>query len=226
MRWPSCARRSRPWRRLRARDRCSDGAAAEAVRERLEGPWRQGSERRWLVRLTDGRRGVLAQLLPELAHDEAVRRRYVRDAERLRDLEAPALARTLAIGPPPDPRDPGALPALAPARGAGGSRRWRPCWRAGRRCPIDEALLLLATLADAVHQVHRRGRGPARPAPAPCGAAAGGRRCVHRRGPVARGRAVHPHRRQPGAGGLALPRARAAASRARWTRAPTSTRWA
>jgi hypothetical protein len=128
----------------------------EAVRERLEGPWRQGSERRWLVRLADGQRAVLAQLLPELARDEAVRRRYVRDAERLRDLDAPALARTLAIGPGPDPRDPAAPPPWRLREEPEGQTLESLLARRAP-LPVDEALLLLAALADAVHQVHRRG---------------------------------------------------------------------
>jgi hypothetical protein len=128
----------------------------DAVAERLEGPWRQGSERRWLVRLHDGRKAVLAQLLPELARDEAVRRRYVRDAERLRDLAAPSLAQVLAIGPPPDPRDPTAAPPWRLREEPEGENLETVLARRAP-LPIDEALLLLANLAEAVHEVHRRG---------------------------------------------------------------------
>lgn len=71
-------------------------------------PRRIGSEQRWSVRLRDGRTGVLAQLLPELAREPALRRRYVRDIERLRGLASNSLAPLVADGPVPDPRDPNA----------------------------------------------------------------------------------------------------------------------
>ena len=45
----------------------------------LAGPERIGSEQRWRVRLDDGRLAVLGRLLPELAADPAIRRRYVHD---------------------------------------------------------------------------------------------------------------------------------------------------
>jgi hypothetical protein len=71
---------------------------------------RSGNERRWRVQLPDGRPAVVAQLLPELARDEALRRRYVRDAEWLAGLDVEGVARVFAIGPAPDPRDPAAEP--------------------------------------------------------------------------------------------------------------------
>src|SRR4051812_1824973 len=54
--------------------------------EVVAGPERVGSEQRWRVRLADGRAALLARLAPELARDLALRRRYVRDLERLRAL--------------------------------------------------------------------------------------------------------------------------------------------
>ena len=68
--------------------------------ERLEGdPWRVGSEQRWSVRLTNGQRGLLAQLLPELRRDEAVRQRYVGDLARASAAQVPGVARLLDRSP-------------------------------------------------------------------------------------------------------------------------------
>ncbi len=74
------------------------------------GPERVRSEYRWKVRLDNGERGVLAQLLPEVAHDESMRRRYIYEAERLRDLGGQPVAPVLAIGPEPDPRAVSSVP--------------------------------------------------------------------------------------------------------------------
>src|SRR5690606_34506359 len=43
----------------------------------LKGPTDVGTEQRWLVQLPDGRRALVAQLAPDLARDESIRRRYV-----------------------------------------------------------------------------------------------------------------------------------------------------
>ena len=89
----------------------------------LRGPTRVGSEQRFLLQLGDGSRVVLGQLLPELASSEPLRRRYVRDIERLQALDAPALARTLVLGPAPDPRDPAAAPPYRVREEPEGERR-------------------------------------------------------------------------------------------------------
>ena len=188
----------------------------------LEGPWRQGSERRWLVRLADGRSAVLGQLLPELAQDEAVRRRYVRDAERLRDLRAAPLARILALGPGPDPRAPDAAPPWRLREEPEGQNLEALLARRAP-LPIDEALFLAADLADAVHEVHRQGAVLRDLHPRHVLLSAPGRAALHRRRSRAGRRAVHADRREPGARGLALPRTRAASTARRSMPAPTST---
>jgi hypothetical protein len=118
-------------------------------------PVRVGLERRWQVRLADGRPGLLAQLLPELARDEALRRRYVQDLERLRALEAPVMAEILAIGPQPDPRDPGAAPPWRLRVDPPGETL--EARLSSGPLPVDEALGIGRALASALHEVHRRG---------------------------------------------------------------------
>jgi protein kinase-like protein len=109
----------------------------------------------WAVRLPDGSDAVLAQLLPELAAEPALRRRWVGDVERVAALGAPALAPILAIGPDPDPRDPAAEPPWRlRAQPAGVTLESR--LRAAP-LPVDEALALVADLADAIHGVHAAG---------------------------------------------------------------------
>lgn len=120
------------------------------IAEVLGEPWRVGSEQRWAVRLTDGGRGVLAQLLPELRRDEAVRQRYVGDLARAGAAAVPGVARLLDRSPEDDPapwrlrEDPQGeslhqwLEARAPA-------------------PIDAVAHLGAALADILHALHQRG---------------------------------------------------------------------
>jgi hypothetical protein len=119
-------------------------------------PVRVGLERRWRVRLGDGRPGLLAQLLPELARDEAVRRRYVQDVERLRALRAPSVAEIVALGPAPDPRDPGADPPWRLREDPPGENLEALLARAGA-LPVDQALQLGALLVTALADIHRRG---------------------------------------------------------------------
>ncbi|MCR9162680.1 MAG: protein kinase domain-containing protein [Nannocystaceae bacterium] len=113
-------------------------------------PHRVGSEQRWSVTLADGGRGVLAQLLPELARDEAVRRRYVGDLSRAEAAQVPGVARLLdrSADDAPQPwrlrEDPTGeslqawLDARAPA-------------------PVDAVAELGAALADTLHALHQRG---------------------------------------------------------------------
>jgi hypothetical protein len=122
----------------------------------LHGPERVRSELRWRIRLPDGRTALLAQLLPELARDESLRRRYVRDCERLRDIGVEGVAEVLAIGPSPDPRAPD---AEAPWR-----LRVEPegepleAWLERRSpAPLDEVSRIGAALADVLHHVHAEG---------------------------------------------------------------------
>ncbi len=122
----------------------------DRVAEILEGPWRFGSEQRWSVRLDDGGRGMLAQLLPELRRDEAVRRRYVGDLARAASSQVPGVARLLSRSPDHDDEpwrlreDPDGEPldtwleTHAPA-------------------PIDVVAELGAALADILHALHQRG---------------------------------------------------------------------
>ncbi len=122
----------------------------------LEGPERVGSEQRWRVQLANGEPALLGQLLPELAADEALRRRYVRDVERLRDVDVEGLARILAFGPQPDPRAPdGAPPWRLRADPPGETLE---AWLMRRApAPIDEVARIIARLADIVHRVHGHG---------------------------------------------------------------------
>ena len=128
---------------------------------------RVGLERRWRVRLADGRAGLLAQLLPELARDEALRRRYVQDLERLRALEAPVMAEIVAIGPPARSR---ATPRAAPPwrlRVDPPGETLEALLSGGAPWPVDEALAIgrRAGLRPA-RGAPPRGH-PARSAPAP-----------------------------------------------------------
>ena len=177
-------------------------------------PVRLGLERRWRVRLADGRAGLLAQLLPEASRDEALRRRYVQDMERLRDLAAPVIAEIVAIGPLPDPRDPAAAPPWRLRLDPPGEALEALLARRGPLA-LDEALAVATELASALHEVHRRG-ATLRDSASPPRRPAGRRRplgLLHRRGPRPGGRPLHAHGRQRGAGGLPLPRARAAPQR-------------
>ncbi|MBV1858297.1 MAG: protein kinase [Nannocystaceae bacterium] len=123
--------------------------------EVLQGPWDVGTEQRWLVRLADGRNALVAQLAPDLARDDCIRRRYVRDQERVMLLGAHAVVETLCIGPHPDARDPGAPPPW----------RMRPAPDAESlteilaRAPLglEEFTAVFSGLADAVHGIHRAG---------------------------------------------------------------------
>lgn len=125
-----------------------------------EGPLGVGSEERWRVRLDggergDGQRALVARLSPELARDESLRRRWVRDVEAIAALDAWSVAPTMMIGPSPDPRAP---EAAAPFR-----VRIEPAgtdlatWLGRAPMPIDEVARVVAAAADAVFAVHERG---------------------------------------------------------------------
>jgi hypothetical protein len=121
----------------------------------VDGPLDRGSEERWYVEFDDGRRVLVARLSPELARDESVRRRYVRDLERLRSISVPNLAEVLAIGPSPDPRDPAAEPPWRARIDPPGQPLATILERAP--LPVEEVASLGAALADALHAMHEAG---------------------------------------------------------------------
>lgn len=121
----------------------------------VSGPDDVGVEQRWRVRLADGRDAVVAQLAPDLGRDESIRRRYVRDLERLRELHAISLAPTLAIGPQPDPRDPSAVEPWRLRLDPHGQRLDE--WLARAPVGLEEWSDVFAGVADAVHAVHSAG---------------------------------------------------------------------
>jgi hypothetical protein len=109
----------------------------------------------WPIELPDGRRAVLAQLVPELAAEPMLRRRWVSDMERIAALSAPALPPMLAIGPQPDPRASDAAPPWRVRLDPVGDTLEHTLQRAP--LPIDEIVELGARLADAVQSCHEAG---------------------------------------------------------------------
>ncbi len=132
---------------------------AVAGAEIVSGPERVGSEQRWRVRLPGGEEALLGALLPELARDESLRRRYVHDLERLVALGEQTdggLARILARGPSPDPRDPAAPPPWRLREQPRGETLAR--WLERRApAPVDEVAQVIGALARVVHRVHEAG---------------------------------------------------------------------
>ncbi|MBZ5709880.1 serine/threonine-protein kinase [Nannocystis pusilla] len=128
---------------------------AELAAGVLGEPERVGSELRCRVRFADGREGVLAWLAPELARDAAMRRRYVRDVARLRELDAPRVASVLASGPA-DPRAPGAEPPWRLRLDPRGEtlEQWL---RRRAAVPVDEAVALAIALCELLTGLHARG---------------------------------------------------------------------
>lgn len=121
----------------------------------LEGPFDVGIEQRWRVELSDGRRALVGQLADDLARDESIRRRYVRDAFSIQGLAAHGLAPTLALGPSPDPRAPDAIAPWRVRLDAEGEtlEHWL------RRAPltVEELTAVFTGLADALGSVHAAG---------------------------------------------------------------------
>lgn len=133
-----------------------DPPVARDDQQVIDGPTKAGNEHHWRVRLGDGTRALIGQLLPEISQQESVRRRYIYDAERIAALTASSVAPTLAIGPLPDPRDPTAEPPWRLRVDPAGETL--DAWLA-RRAPAPEvdAVDLVARIADAVHEVHTAG---------------------------------------------------------------------
>jgi hypothetical protein len=116
----------------------------------LGDPHRVGSEQRWPVALEDGGRGVLAQLLPELARDEAVRQRYVGDLARASAAQVHGVARLLDRS-----TEDAAQPWRLRQEPEGESLQ---SWLDARApAPIDAVAELGAALADVLHALHQRG---------------------------------------------------------------------
>lgn len=131
----------------------------------VEGPWDVGTEQRWRIELADGRRALVGQLAEDLARDESIRRRYVRDAERVQGLAAYALAPTLALGPSDDPQQtPGSAPTPTPTPIVA---PWRmrldvegeslERWLQRAPATLEELTAVFAGLADALGSVHATG---------------------------------------------------------------------
>ena len=118
-------------------------------------PRRLRHEIAWLIELPDGRRALLAQLVPELAAEPALRRRWVADMERLAALPASHLVPTLKIGPAPDPRATDAEPPWRVRLDPAGSTLDHVLRRAP--LPIDEAIELGIRLAGAMQSFHAAG---------------------------------------------------------------------
>ena len=121
----------------------------------LDGPIDVGTEQRWRVRLADDREAVVGQLAPDLARDVSIRRRYVRDLERVRNLGAISLAPTLASGPEPDPCDPDAVEPWRMRLDPPGQTL--AAWLERAPIPLEEWSQVFASVADAVHAVHSAG---------------------------------------------------------------------
>ena len=109
----------------------------------------------WQIELPDGRRAVLAQLVPELAAEPMLRRRWVTDMERIAALTIPALPAILALGPSPDPRVADAAPPWRVRLDPSGETLEHLLQRAP--LPIDEVVDLGVRLADAVQSCHDAG---------------------------------------------------------------------
>lgn len=120
------------------------------------GPDKVRNELRWQLQLPDGAPAVLCQLVREAAREQSLRRRYVFEAERLAALDVPCVARVLAVGPQPDPRDPAAPPPWRLRADPQGTTLAQ--WLTKRApVPVEEGIEMVARLADALHLVHQHG---------------------------------------------------------------------
>ena len=123
---------------------------SHSIAEIAGDPQRVGSEQRWPVTLKAGGHAVLAQLLPELARDEAVRRRYVGDLARASAAQVQGVARLLDRS-----TEDAAQPWRLREEPEGESLQ---SWLDARApAPIDAVAELGAALADILHALHQRG---------------------------------------------------------------------
>jgi hypothetical protein len=128
----------------------------------IDGPIDVGIEQRWRIRLAEAssperleRPALVGQLAPDLARDESIRRRYVRDLERLSTLHVHALAPIVAVGPDADARAPEAPAPWRVRLDPEGTPLSH--WLARAPVPIEELSAVFSATADAVHAVHRAG---------------------------------------------------------------------
>ncbi len=121
----------------------------------LEGPEDVGSEQRWRVQLEDGRLLAIGRLSPELARDESIRRRYVRDVQRRAAIGCMGVAPIVAMGPEPDPRDVASVPPWRARVEPSGERL--DVWLTRAPLPLDEIAHVVAGLADALTELHEAG---------------------------------------------------------------------
>lgn len=114
---------------------------------------RVGNERRWQLRLADGREAMLAQLVEELSSDDSVRRRYRRDVERLAALDLPEVAPLITWGPEQDDGPPWRLrPQPSPA-----GHDFEAWLDTRAPAPADEVASILAQLCDRLGELHDLG---------------------------------------------------------------------
>lgn len=121
----------------------------------LDGPTDTGVEQRWRVQLDDGTVAVAAQLVADLARDESIRRRYLRDLRRVLELDAACLAPTLAHGPAQAAEDPQSEPPWRLRVEPAGESLDQVLARAPLQ--LEECSAIFCAVADAVHSVHIRG---------------------------------------------------------------------
>lgn len=122
----------------------------------LAGPVRSGSELIFHVEDDRGRGAVVAQLLPELSRDEALRRRWVRDVRRLEALALFSVAPVLAVGPEPNPERPG-RPAPWRVRPAYDEETVQAWLQRRAPAPAEEVALLGTRIATALEPLHAHG---------------------------------------------------------------------
>lgn len=130
-----------------------------------DGPRRVGSEIRWSVRLDGGTPAELCVLSPELAREESVRRRYVRDVARVFADKPPGVAEVLKVWSEPpvvavgvvggnqlvETPSPGRLVKVP-------SGETLEDWLARRApAPLDEIVDVITRVGRVVSAVHRAG---------------------------------------------------------------------
>ena len=123
----------------------------------LEGPRREGSELVWIVRPRDGTTVVAAMLVPELARDDAVRRRWVSDVQRVAKLAVEGVLPTLQVGPQTALLDTAARPPWRVTQHRPDAETLEHWLTRRAPLPVDEAAATVAQLADIVDRLHAVG---------------------------------------------------------------------